>query len=413
MNILFITHSFPYPLDEGIKLMAYSLIKELSARHKVNLLSLIEDESEIKYVLELRKYCFKVETVVKVLPKSPIKRALNTFFQKEPYNILQFYSLEFENKLKQMLNEEKYDLLHFNFMNTSYYRNFTPDSIASVFCSYDAMSMHFYRNISGETNLFRKYYIRQQFKKLLNYEKTMLPKFNKTVVVSPIDRDWFLSLFDNAEKKPDVAVIPIGVDPEYFKPVFVEDDYPSVIFRGIMNFLPNTDAALYFYKDILPLVEKEIPEIKYYIVGKCPTEQIRMISNGRKVVVTGYVEDIRPYIAKASLNVCPMRIGTGMKYKIIEAMALGTPTIAASFACAGIPELKNGENIVIADTPADFAGSVVRLLKDKNLRRQISANGRKVVLENYTWKNIASKFENMYLEAIEKNSNKLSNNPII
>ncbi|MBU0951930.1 MAG: glycosyltransferase, partial [Elusimicrobia bacterium] len=206
---------------------------------------------------------------------------------------------------------------------------------------------------------------------------------------------------------------PIGVDPEYFKPVFVEDDYPSVIFRGIMNFLPNTDAALYFYKDILPLVEKEIPEIKYYIVGKCPTEQIRMISNGRKVVVTGYVEDIRPYIAKASLNVCPMRIGTGMKYKIIEAMALGTPTIAASFACAGIPELKNGENIVIADTPADFAGSVVRLLKDKNLRRQISANGRKVVLENYTWKNIASKFENMYLEAIEKNSNKLSNNPII
>ena len=402
MNILFVTHSFPYPLDEGIKLMAYQLIKELSAKHKVNLLSLIENESENKYILELKKYCYKVETVAKVLPKSPAARTLNTFFQSTPFNILQFFSLEFENKLKLMLSEEKYDVIHFNFMNVSYYRNFMPDSIASVFCSYDAMSMHFCRNIAGENNALRKFYISRQYKKLMNYEKKMLPKFDRTVVVSPVDRNWFLSLFDNSETKPDISVIPIGVDPEYFKPVFVEEDYPSVIFRGIMNFLPNTDAALYFHNAILPLIEKEIPEIKYYVVGKNPTEQIRTISNGRKVIVTGYVEDIRPYIAKASINVCPMRIGTGMKYKIIEAMVLGIPTVATSFACAGIPELKNGENIVIADTPEDFAKNIVLLLKDKNLRQRISASGRKVVLENYTWSKIASKFENLYNE-IKKN----------
>ncbi|OGS25456.1 MAG: hypothetical protein A2297_06970 [Elusimicrobia bacterium RIFOXYB2_FULL_48_7] len=400
MNILFLTHSFPYPIDEGIKLMAYNLIKELSARHKVSLLSLIESEAENKHALELKRYCQKVETVHHVLPRSPKQRLFNTLFQKEPFNILQFYSLDFAVKLKQMLNEEKYDLVHFNFMNTTFYRNDIPEDMPCVFCSYDAMSMHFFRNISAEKSAMKKFYLRNQWKKLERYEIAMLPRFNRTVVVSPVDRDWFLDLFKGIQKKPDISIVPIGVDPDYFKPVFMEDDYPSVIFRGIMGFLPNIDAALYFQKEIFPAISREIPETKYYIVGKNPTEEVRAASNSRKVVVTGYVDDIRPYIAKATVNVCPMRVGTGMKYKIIESMALGTPTVATAFSCAGIPELKHGENIMIADTPEEFARSVVMLLKDKNLRLKLSENGRKMVSANYTWKKVAEKFENIYQEIV-------------
>lgn len=398
MKILFLAHSFPYPPDEGIKLMSYNLLKEFAKRHSITLVSLIESEEEKKYIPAVKKFCQQIETVLHKVPKSFFKRLWNIFFQREPFSAYQFYSKEFAQKLPKLVKNGNFDIIHFDYL-TSVYRS-SANNLPGVFFPHDALSMLFKRNIKGEKNIFRKFYISTQWKKMVSYEKETLPKFEKTVVVSPKDKEWLFNLSLNFN--PDISVIPNGVDTDYFKPLGLEEDYPSVIFRGIMNFLPNIDAAVYFAKEILPFIRREVPHLKYYIVGPNPTKEIKKLASDPLNLVTGYVEDIRLYISRAIVNVCPMRIGSGIKNKILEAMAMSKPTVATKLACEGIPEVKDGENILIADTPGEFAGKVIFLLKDEKLRKKIGEQGRKFVMENYTWQKTAEKFEKLYEEAIEK-----------
>jgi len=405
MKILFITHSFPYPPDEGIKLMSYNLLKEFSKRHSVILLSLLFSNEEKNYVHEMEKFCKRVEIVKHRIPRSLFKRLWNIFFQKEPFCAYQFYSKEFAQKLSKLLKDENFDIIHFDYL-TSVYRKLA-NNLPAVFFPHDALSMLFKRNIKGEKNIFRKFYIYTQWKKMVCYEKENIPKFEKTVVVSPKDREWLLAI--NSEF--DISVIPNGVDCEYFKPMQIEEDYPfkvnsqgepSVIFRGVMNFVPNIDAALYFAKDILPLIRQKVPNLKYYIVGTNPSREIKKLTSDPLTIVTGYVDDIRSYIARATVNICPMQIGSGIKNKILEAMAMEKPTVATSLACDGIPNAKDGENILIANTPKDFAEKVILVIKDENLCKKIGKNGRQFVQKNYTWVNTAYQFEKVYQEAINR-----------
>jgi len=400
LKILFFTHTFPYPLAEGIKLMAFNLIKELSARHEIHLFSLLEKDTDTIYIPELLKYCKTVQTSYKKLPKSAFLRLWNMYFQNIPYNINQFYAQEAFDKLHDIIKKERFDLVHFNFFTTSGYRKAVPEGIPAVLCNYDAMSLHFLRNKKRERNLFKKIYLSKQWKKIAKYEKQIISRFDKTVVVSSVDKDWLCALFAGSGQQADITVIPIGVDTGYFTPQEAPKDNPSLIFRGIMDFKPNTDAIIHFYKNIFPLIKKKLPDIRLYIVGKNPINKIKSFATDKSVTVTGYVEDIRPYIAKATVNICPMRIGTGMKFKIIESMAMGIPTVATNFACAGIEEIKNGENILVADSPADFSKTVVNLIQDKPLIEKISRNGLEIIRKNYSWPIIASKFETLYKETL-------------
>ncbi len=403
MKILFLTHSFPYPPDEGIKIVCYNLIKELSKRHSVTLLSFINLEKEKDYISVIKNFCERIETVEHNVPKSPVKRIYNILFQKYPFCIYQFYSDKFTQKLIQLTSEEKFDVIHFDFVNTSFYRSFIQD-IPGIFFPHDAMSMLFYRNATIEGNIFNKLYFWSQYKKMVSYEKENIPKFKKTVVVSPKDMNWLL----NIDKNFDIIVIPNGVDANYFKPMDEKDDYPSVIFRGIMNFYPNIDSVIYFAKEILPIIRKEIPDLKFYIVGPNPTAQIKKLAKNPLNIVTGYVEDIRPYIWRTTVNICPMRIGSGIKNKILEAMAMEKSTVTTSIGVEGIPDVTDGENILVADTPEEFAKKTILLLKDEILRKKIGKNGREFVMKNYTWEKVAKKFEEVYKEAILKHGKEIA-----
>jgi len=394
MKILFLAHSFPYPPDEGIKLMSYNLIKEFSKKNKVILLSFI-NQTEKKYIKNIRNFCEILETVEHTIPRSFFNRCYNLLFEKNPFFTFQFFSEDFVNKLNKLIDETKPDVIHFDFIDTIMYIDYIKKDIPCIFFPHDAFSMYLYGNISGEKKLFRKFYTFLQYKRTVRYEKIMLPKFDKIVVVSPRDKQWLNKLLPDI----NISVIPNGVDCDYFKPMDIEKDHPSLIFRGIMDFLPNVDAVVYFYNVIFPLIKKRIPEIKFYIVGKNPTKEILKFSKDNSVIVTGYVEDIRPYLAKSTVNVCPMRIGSGIKNKILESMAMGVPSVATSIACAGI-DVKDGENIFIADTPIDFVNRVCMLINNKDLWKIISKNSREFVIKNYTWKRAAENFEKIYREAI-------------
>ncbi|OGR84148.1 MAG: hypothetical protein A2902_06530 [Elusimicrobia bacterium RIFCSPLOWO2_01_FULL_64_13] len=396
MKVLFLTHTFPYPPTDGMRSTCYQLIKHVSRKHETALLSLIESDKELVHVPEIRKSCGKVETVRHDTLRDPLRRIRNVIFESMPFCVAQFQSEAFARKLSEMLREGRYDLVHFLSVNVAGYRSVLGGTPGLLF-PHDAVSMQFSRTARREPNPLRKLYWMSQSAKMKFFEKTEMPLFAKTVVVSEVDRRWL------AEFLPQISipVIPGGVDPDHFKPGSWKEEFPSVLFRGVMNFVPNADAAVYFCKKILPLIRAEFPGLRVMICGKDPTLAVRALHDGRNVFVTGLVPDLRPYMGKASVHICPMRSGSGMKNKILEAWAMEKPVVATSLAADGI-DCEHGRNILIADTPLTFAQYVVQLLKDPELRARLGKNGREQALKKYTWTAVAAMFDEVYAGLVKK-----------
>lgn len=406
MNILYICTFFPFPPNEGIKTPEYNLIKEFySLGHNVYLLSFIQPDEE-RYLNVLEKFCKKIFVVKHKISKANLKRVFYVLFGKYPFNVYQFYTKKFLNMLNQILLKEKLDILFFDFFTTAKYFDEMEIKKISVLHYHDAVSMLFYRNFITEKNLVNKLYWFNQYKKLLRFEFQLQNWFEKIIVVAQKDKDW---LCEKAKiHKDKIEVIPNGVDSEYFyfkhDRNFVQEP-KSLLFRGIMNFKPNIDACLYFLEKIWPELKVEIPEVKFYVVGPNPPKQILEYSKKDKnIIITGYVDDIREYIAKSEVNICPMVSGSGIKNKILESLAMGTPSVVTSIAAEGIPELKDGVNVLIADTPTEFIKKIKLLFEDKQLYKTIAVNGRRLVEESYTWKKVAERFCQIFEEVVSLKS---------
>jgi glycosyltransferase involved in cell wall biosynthesis len=173
---------------------------------------------------------------------------------------------------------------------------------------------------------------------------------------------------------------------------------------------PNVDGVLWFAREVFPLVRQQVPEARFYIVGKNPPKEVRRLRVARSklrsndqpsaishqpIVVTGYVEDPTPYFADSAVFIVPLRAGGGMRVKILDAWARGIPIVSTTIGSEGI-EVREGENILIADTPRDFAQAVVRAIRDKELAQRLAENGRRWVEEKYDWRIIYPKLDEVY-----------------
>lgn len=397
MKILFLSHTFPYPLNDGARLHTYYLLKELALKHKIFLLCLNDVPVEEPDKKEIEKLGIHlVHAVFHKVPKNPFLRLWNTFFSSIPFCVKQFKSELFEQKLLQFLKSQKIDFIHVYYIPMIPYKKYFM-AMPSTFYSADAMSMQFERNFKSELHLFRKFYTYLQWKKVKKYESRWIPEFQGTIVVSPVDRDYLLEHCPNQ----NIIVSPSGVDTAYFSPQNGNEEEHSVIFRGVMNFFPNVDAARFFYHEIFPWVIKEIPDAKFYIVGKSPPEEFyKWAEKDPHLVVTGTVPDMREWMAKASVAVSPMRIGSGIKNKILESMAMEKPVVATRMSCVSI-EIVEGVHLLVEDDPQKFAEKVVELMKDRSKRIQMGKQARQFVEMHHSWKKPAEDFEKLALQAVE------------
>jgi glycosyltransferase involved in cell wall biosynthesis len=188
-------------------------------------------------------------------------------------------------------------------------------------------------------------------------------------------------------------VVENGVDTDFFAPAGLDEEHPSLVFEGNQSFPPNADAAAFLVRGVLPLVGRTYPHCRVYIVGRDPVPETRALA-GPHVVVTGRVEDVRPYLERASVFVCPMRMGAGIKNKILQAWAMARPVVATRVAVGGLRAVP-GENIVLADGTGDIARGIAHLLDDEVRRRQIGKQGRETVLVHYTWRRQAAALEDV------------------
>lgn len=199
-----------------------------------------------------------------------------------------------------------------------------------------------------------------------------------------------------------IEVIQNGVDSEYFAPADCSEDNDLIVFEGSMFFDQNVIGAIFFCEKILPLIKKERPDVRLALVGRDPTPEVLALAKDSAVEVTGSVEDIRPYLAKAAVFVCPLQSGGGIKNKILQAWAMGKACVATSFSTGGLGVIE-GENILVRDKPQAFADAVLNLMDNPERRKQLGNSGRARVLQNYSWESKAEKIYEMLRTAIGNN----------
>ncbi|NLU51899.1 MAG: glycosyltransferase [Clostridiaceae bacterium] len=236
-----------------------------------------------------------------------------------------------------------------------------------------------------------KSYARLQFEKVYKYESRIVGDFDRCFAITEKDRERI----ERMNSRARVSVVPAGVDISYFCPMDVPMEPYSIVSVASMDWPPNVEGILWFTAKIWPLVKQEIPQAAVYVVGKNPPPEIKKLASEEGIVVTGFVDDVREYMARATVLVVPLRTGGGMRIKILNALAMGKAVVSTSVGCEGI-DVENNKNIYIADTEEEFAQRIIELLKDKGKREELGGEGLKLVREKYRWERIAEQIEAGY-----------------
>jgi glycosyltransferase involved in cell wall biosynthesis len=291
-------------------------------------------------------------------------------------------------RLGNLLREGQYDLVHTFMLRMapyiSDYKGF-PKIIELI----DSMELNMKRRASLEKNP-KKWIFNLESRKLSVYEKIMVKKFDCAIVVSQLDKKLI--------GQDNIVVNPLGVDTEIFHPMKSVKKYPYlIIFSGNMGYFPNEKAVLYFVNDIFPQVQEKIPKAKFQVAGGGASHIIKQLEKkNRAIKILGFVDSMSYYINRASVSVGPMTAGSGMQFKILEALACGVPVVATSLAQGDI-ELNEGDGLFIADDPAVFADRVVRIIEDKRLQNVIAKTGPQAIREKkYSWERSNLVVENIY-----------------
>jgi sugar transferase (PEP-CTERM/EpsH1 system associated) len=403
MKVLYITAHLPYPPNNGARIRDFNILKRLANRCEISLLSFYENPEQLPMKVELEKYCRDVNLIYRKSDKSKFLRyfnaATNLFHPVRPFHAVNYCSEDFKNLLVSILSGRKFDIIQIGFLHMAQYVNVITNGTPVLLDTHNVEHVLMDRYAKMEKNAFIKMYILHQTQKLRKYEIKMYPRFNLCIMES---QEGIEAMRAISYKPNNFRIICSGVDTDYFappsRPMETNND---LIFTGTLSGKMNINAVIFFYQDILPLIRKQIPNVKLMLVGTNPDKGI--IDLGRRdpyIKVIGNVPDIRPYMLRSKVVIVPLQIGAGIRLKIREAMAMGIPVISTSIGCEGT-KVTHGKDIIIADTPENFARETIRLLTDKKLREKLYHNGRKLVSSIYDWDKIVQILYSTYTEVVE------------
>lgn len=387
MKILYLSLRFPYPPYSGDKIRTYNILKHLSQQHSISFMSFVQSPQEASQTFQLREYCDQIKTV-EFSKLRAYGNCLLYFSFIEPFEVTYWHSQEMQRQVDEMMSRNGFEIIHVQFFRMAQYVTKFTDS-CKILDSCDSYALNLSRRARLDKGVFWPL-LKIEANRVKIYEAEVARRFDGVTMVSPLDRDCMLSVNSDIP----LSVVPMGVDLDYYQPS--DEEYgPNLLFTGTIRYFPNKDAVLYFYNQIFPLIKDAVPNAKFYIVGNLPPKKIRRLMSNEDVVVTGRVEDIRPYFARSAVFVCPLRSGSGMQTKILEAMAMGVPVVTTSMAFEAL-DATAGKDIIIADDAKTFAEKVIALLKDKELRQSVANNARALVEKKYGWSSIAKRMDLIY-----------------
>ncbi|MBK8034930.1 MAG: glycosyltransferase [Chloroflexi bacterium] len=390
MRILLISRCTPYPLYLGDRLIVYHLARELAARgHKIDLLAFGDPEQDCTPFAEHFRD-------IHIIPESP--RGVGSYLRRLANPVGRFPAVEAEawspdmwRAIKRAFDAHAYDLAHLFGGIHVYEFARAVEPLPMLITPYESYTLFLSRLAAknGDVGTWLRLQVAREF------ERWMFTPYAKTVVVADRDRDELLRL----NPKLPVEVISNGIDLSYFTPQTDQPRDPAtLLFTGNFDYAPNVDAAIRLAIDILPRVRQVIPDAKVQLVGNKPPPEMCAL-NSDTVSVPGRVPDIRPYLAKASAFVSPLRLGAGIKNKVLEALAMACPVIASPLSLDGI-DARDGHEVLVADSDAAVVDSIIRLLNNHALAAQLGAYGRKLIEDHYSWGIVADRYEALYQQIV-------------
>ena len=399
MNILFLSQIVPYPPHGGVLQRGYNIIREIAKDNNVYLLAFVHPDmlTSEKAISESKTHLEAICESVDYFTLWPKQSGLHKFIAFSaaflyplPFSTLAHRSASYSKKMQQIIENNNIDVVHFDTIGLAPYLKFSAD-LPTVMTHHNIESTLMKRRSEVEVNWLAQFYVRLQSQRLHSYEISKSPDFDINIMVSRNDEGELKAM------SPSVLtdVVPNGVDTEYFT---VRDDEQecSVIYTGGMNMFANKDAIVHLIYDIWPRVQASLPNAVFNIIGQDPTDEIIAISKKDKSInLLGYVDDIRPHVAKSSVYVVPLRVGGGTRLKVLDALSQGKAIVSTSVGCEGI-EVTHGENIYIEDNDDLFADRVIELLNDKTLRSKLGCKARSLAESKYAWSSIALTLNKAY-----------------
>ncbi|MEN8253615.1 MAG: glycosyltransferase family 4 protein [Patescibacteria group bacterium] len=394
MKILMLTPYLPYPLLSGGQIRTYNLLKKLSSKHEVTLFALIKEESERQYVPELEKYCKKVKVFKRSKKPFTLKNIFKTAFSSYPFLVIRNYVTETIGAVQQELEKEEYDLIH---AETFYMMPHIPKTKVPIILVEQTIEYLGYESYAKKIKWpIIKQLMQLDIRKIKRWEKYYWNSCSKLIVMSKDDKK-FISKFLKDDKK--IEVVANGVDTSWFADKSKKlPKAPTILFVGTFKWLPNVEAVSFLVEKVWPLIKSQIPSTKLWIVGNAPTKKVfEFQKKDSSITVTGGIPDIRDAFAGSHVLLAPVFSGKGTRYKILEAMAAKTPIVASNTAVEGL-DLEHAKQVFTSDTAEGMAKFTVKLLQDTKKRKEFSKNGYKFVKDNYDWRFIAKKLDEVYQE---------------
>lgn len=309
-------------------------------------------------------------------------------FASRPFQVAYFHSGAIQKKVDALLATHKPDHIFCQLIRAAEYVRHT--GIDKTIDYQDVFSAGLHRRLTY-ASWFMRPLLRSEYRRVTRYEQQVFDDFDKKVIISFPDRDKIPH-----EQRDAITVVPNGVDTGFFTPLNKEKTF-DILFTGNMAYPPNVNGAEYLVHEIMPEVWKSMPGATAAIAGASPTAAVRALASSR-VTVTGWVDDIRDYYAGSRVFIAPMRIGTGLQNKVLEAMAMQMPCITSSLANSAL-RAKPGEEILIGENAGEYARHVVSLLQNSTLRQQVADSGYQFVLDNFNWESTSKTLEQVITDS--------------
>ena len=392
MNIGFIFQELPYlPSRGGFRLYGGNLIRCLSRRHRIDLISLFRDE-DLQHLEWPKQYCRSTKII----------RISKAGMLLAPASLLSGYlwgaPLRQRRRLRQILRDHAptWDVLH---VEGAYVGAIVPASLAlpKVLSLHDSWTLRCEEMLKCSQGLSERLYYTMLKYYEPRFERLVYPRFERCVVVADRDRVAVEETVPNSK----VALIPYGTDTEYFHPVEVEKEEATLTFHSHLGYAPNIEAALEFANEIFPLVQRVIPKAIFHLVGAEPGPRIKALASRPGIRLSANLPDLRRAVCSARVYVSAIRYGTGLKSKILEAMAMRLPIVCYPGSAVGI-EAIHGRHLIVAQSPSEFAKQVLDLLSQPDRAEQLATNARQLVEEKYSWDSRAKMFEELYEDVINE-----------
>lgn len=391
LKILWVKAGGLFPPDTGGKIRSYHILKTLARRHRVTLFTFYA-ATPVDLHGQLDAQFARVVCMPLKIPSGRTIREglkyLGHLFSGMPYSVSKFCRPEVKAALKRVVAEEGPDVIVCDFVFAAHVIPWDA-AVPTVLFTHNVEALIWKRHYQLARNALWKAVCWWEYRTIERFERAAIRHCDHLLTVSEHDRNIFLQL----SGAPPVTVIPTGVDIDYFRlsPDLEKPD--TIVFTGSMDWMPNEDGIIFFLQQAWPLVRAKVPNVSLSIVGRYPSGKILEMGNKLPgVQITGRVEDIRPHVHRSSVYIVPLRIGSGTRLKIFEAMAMGKAVVSTTIGAEGLP-VQSGRDIILADDAAEFANAIVALLQDPIRRGELGRAARQLVEQKHSWDSVVQPFE--------------------